>query len=131
MGSSVELELCQVRRLLSNLKPDQLEISPDSKVFALKSRVFALLGAKALDFGAKTLEILWNLDPKSRVFAPKSRVFALLGAKALDFGAKALDFFDFPIKSPVKFQVGWVLSWMGAVPLENYQTAQKLRNFFV
>ena len=44
----------QVRRLLSNLKPVQLEISLDSKVFALKSKVFALLGAKALDFDAKT-----------------------------------------------------------------------------
>ena len=64
------------------------------------------------------MEILWNLDPKSRVFAPKSRVFALLGAKALDFGAKALDFFDFRIKNLVKFQVGWVLSWIGAVPLD-------------
>ena len=93
---------CQVRRLLSNLKPDQLEISLDSKVFALKSRVFALLGAKALDFGANT----FGNPPKSRVFAPKSRVFALLGAKALDFGAKALDFFDFLAKHLVKFQVG-------------------------
>ena len=65
------------------------------------------------------MEILWNLDPKSRVFASKSRVFALLGAKALDFGAKALDFFDSPAKDLVKFQVGWVLSWMGAVPLES------------
>ena len=45
-----------MRRLLSNLKPVQLEISLDSKVFALKSRVFALLGAKALDFGAKALD---------------------------------------------------------------------------
>ena len=63
------------------------------------------------------MEILWNLDPKSRVFAPKSRVFALLGAKALDFGAEALDFLDFSTKNPVKFQVGWVLSSMGAVPL--------------
>ena len=41
-----------------------------------------------------------------------------MGAKALDFGAKALDFFDFPTKSLVKFQVGWVLSSIGAVPLE-------------
>ena len=107
-----------MRRLLSNLKPVQLEISLDSKVCALKSRVFALLDEKTLDFGAKTFGILWNLDPRSSVFAPKSRVFALLGAKALDFGAKALDFFDFPTKNPVKFQVGQVLSWIGAVPLE-------------
>ena len=66
----------------------------------------------------KPLEILWNLDPKSKVFAPKSRVFALLGAKALDFGAKALDFFDFLAKNLVKFQVGQVLSSIGAVPLD-------------
>ena len=52
----VRAPMIQVRRLLSNLKPVQLEISLDSKVFALKSRVFALLGAKALDFGAKALE---------------------------------------------------------------------------
>ena len=41
-----------------------------------------------------------------------------MGAKALDFGAKALDFFGFPAKNLVKFQVGWVSSWMGAVPLD-------------
>ena len=68
----------------------------------------------------KPLEILWNLDPKSKVFAPKFRVFALLVAKALDFGAKALDFLDFLAKNLVKFQVGRVLSWMGAVPLDSF-----------
>ena len=47
------VRMLQVRRLLSNLKSVQLEISLDSTVFALKSRVFAFLGAKALDFGAK------------------------------------------------------------------------------
>ena len=46
-----------VGRLLSNLKPVQLEISLDPKVFALKSRAFALLGAKALDFGAKAFDL--------------------------------------------------------------------------
>ena len=69
----------QVRRLLSNLKPVQLEISQDAMVFAMKSRVFALWGAKALDFGAK----LGNpLEFGSQIQ-----------------GAKALDFFDFPLKT--------------------------------
>ena len=73
----------------------------------------------------KPLEILWNLDPKSKVFAPKSRVFALLGAKALDFGAKALEFFDLFIKNLVEFQVGQVLSSIGAVPLETYELSKR------
>ena len=94
-GPIINGGLDQVRRLLSNLKPVQLEISLDSKVFALKFRVFAFWGAKALDFDAKT----FGNPPKSKVFAPKSRVFALLGAEALDFGAKALDFFDVHIQT--------------------------------